>query len=64
MLTDAPKRDELNSADFSRIEAALRHLTPEAKRTAAKWNPKGLRAFNRTLRKIERINKTGEFTQQ
>ncbi|MBT2484830.1 MULTISPECIES: hypothetical protein [unclassified Microbacterium] len=55
---------DLNSADYERIEAALRHLIPETKRTAAKWHPKGLRAFNRTLRKIERINKTGEFTQQ
>lgn len=61
-MLNTPKRDELNTRDYERIEAALRHLIPETKRAEAKWNPKGLRAYNRTLRKIERINKTGEFT--
>lgn len=55
---------ELNSADYMRIEAALRDLIPSTKRAADKWNPKALEAYARTLHKIERINKTGEFTQR
>ena len=55
--------NDLNSADYERIEGALRNEIPSSPAARAKWNPDGLRAFERTLRKIERINKTGEFTE-
>lgn len=54
---------DLNTADFRRIEAALRHLIPTTPRARNKWHPKGLDGFERTLRKIERINETGEYTE-
>lgn len=54
---------ELNSADYERLEAALHHLIPSTVRAANKWNPKALDAYARTLGKIQRINKTGDFSQ-
>lgn len=53
---------DLNSADYERIEAALRHTIPASSAARKKWRGKGLTAFERTLNKIERINRTGEFT--
>lgn len=60
----------LNSADYARIEAALRADIELCEKYVAEGNvlnggePKGLRAMRRTLDKIERINGTGEYTIQ
>jgi hypothetical protein len=56
--------DALDSADYARIEAALRHTIPSSRTARKKWRGGRLTAFERTLNKIERINRTGEFTPQ
>lgn len=51
---------DMNTADWARVEAALHEgieRTP-----VAEWNPRGLKAWKRTLDKVQRINKTGRYT--
>ena len=48
----------LNTADWHRIEAAIRDMSA---RTA--WDPAGV-AYARTLDKVESINLTGKYTLQ
>lgn len=54
-------KNSLNSADYGRIEAALRASLEDL---PAEKYPKARRAWERTLDKIERINQTGEYTIQ
>ena len=64
------KKLPLNSADYARIEAALRADIELCEAHAEKYGslnggePKGLPAMRRTLDKIERINGTGQYTVQ
>lgn len=52
------KAYELNDADYGRIEAVLNETVKEAK----KKNYPSLRAYERTLDKVQRINGTGRHT--
>uniref|UniRef100_A0AAU6R648 Uncharacterized protein n=1 Tax=Micrococcus phage Kurnik TaxID=3092208 RepID=A0AAU6R648_9CAUD len=54
-------RHDLNSADYERIEAALRVYIDTAPPTA---RPEAIKSIERTLDKIERLNGTGEYTIQ
>lgn len=49
---------DLNDADFGRIEALLNEAVKEAK----KKNYPSLKAYQRTLDKVQRINGTGKYT--
>lgn len=55
------KRAELNSADWGRIEAALRSVVTEfAAIPESERHPRALPAMRRTLDKVNRINNSGE----
>lgn len=56
-----PKKHDLNTADFGRVEAAIRYVLEKTPKTA---NPDGVRAMERTLDKVTRVNGTGDYSIQ